>query len=142
MSKSIPCQGRKHNGGVCNNPASTNEPFCHQHRYQSARGNSDTSRLGSPVLATTQQSFSLFDYLDEPEALPAPVITSSPKGYDGVADTMPRQAIFRGRKVRIISYEGDNLFRLLDTDDSYRTVHRSAMKFLPDKPSKKQPKLV
>ena len=70
------------------------------------------------------------------------ITTNSPKGYDGMKDTMPRSAIFRDRKVRIVSYEGDNRFLVLDTDDSYRTVHRDSMTFLPSKPKKKQPTLI
>jgi len=84
----------------------------------------------------------LFNELEVSEE-PLPVInTNSPKGYDGKPDTMPRSAIFRNRKVRVISYESDNKFLILDTDDTYRTVHRDNMTFLPSKPKKKQPTLI
>jgi hypothetical protein len=38
---------------------------------------------------------------------------------------LPRYCIFRKRKVRIIAYEGANWFRIVDTDDTVRTIHRT-----------------
>lgn len=42
---------------------------------------------------------------------------------------IPRYAIFRDRKVRVVDYE-DGRFRIIDTDDSTRTVSRSQLKFI------------
>lgn len=42
---------------------------------------------------------------------------------------IPRYAIFRDRKVRIVDYEAGR-FRIIDTDDSSRTVVRSQLTFI------------
>jgi hypothetical protein len=47
---------------------------------------------------------------------------------------IPRYAMFRGRKVRIIEYNagGINPFRILDTDDTQRSVARQQLTFLKE----------
>jgi hypothetical protein len=119
------------------------DTHCASHRYQSRGYQAGTSRLSAsqPVLSA-QGSFDLFSDMDDDE-VEAPVSVSvSPKGYEGKPDTMPRYALFRGRKVRVISYEENSTFRILDTDDTYRTLPRSMMTFLPDKPKKQHSKLI
>lgn len=139
MSQLLPCQGRKANGGTCGNSSSKGSAYCHQHLYQSHAHQSGTSRSSLvPIVSSSQATFD-FDELIEDKPT---IITTSPKGYDGKPDTMPRNAIFRGRKVRVISYEGNNKFLVLDTDDSYRTVHRDNMTFTSNNLKPKQPKLL
>lgn len=61
-------------------------------------------------------------------------MTKSPD-KDRPADPLgniPRYAIFRNHKVRIVSYE-DNKFRILDTNDHIISVRRSQLRFLPEK---------
>jgi hypothetical protein len=47
---------------------------------------------------------------------------------------IPRYAMFRGRRVRIIDYDpgGLNPFRILDTDDTQRSVARTELTFLKE----------
>lgn len=47
---------------------------------------------------------------------------------------LPRYAMFRGRKVRILGYEAGafNPFRILDTDDTQRSVARQQLTFLKE----------
>lgn len=55
---------------------------------------------------------------------------------DPVEETnLPRYVIFRGKKVRVLGYtkgEGSvpSLFRILDTDDTQRSVRRSDLTFI------------
>ena len=49
---------------------------------------------------------------------------------------IPRYAMFRGRKVRVVEYLGDNKFQIVDTDDSTRSVYRGQITFLPDNAKK------
>ena len=43
----------------------------------------------------------------------------------------PTEAILMGRKVRVVSYEGDGRWLVLDWNDQYRSVHGADLKFLP-----------
>lgn len=44
--------------------------------------------------------------------------------------SIPRNAIYRGRRVRILHYEGDARFRVLCADDTQRTVCREQLVFV------------
>ena len=46
------------------------------------------------------------------------------------AQSIPRNALYRGRRVRILHYEGDGEFRILCADDSQRTVSREQLVFM------------
>ena len=45
---------------------------------------------------------------------------------------IPRYAMFRGRKVRVAEYLGDNKFRIIDTDDTERSVYRGQITFVKE----------
>lgn len=45
-------------------------------------------------------------------------------------DSVPRYAIYRNRKVRIVGYE-DGKFDIIDSRDQNRRVRRIDLKFLP-----------
>ena len=49
---------------------------------------------------------------------------------------IPRYAMFRGRKVRVVEYLGDDKFQIIDTDDSTRSVYRGQITLLPDNAKK------
>jgi hypothetical protein len=46
------------------------------------------------------------------------------------ARPLPRRALYRGRQVRVLGYEGDNVFRVLDHTDATHRVHRTRMTFV------------
>lgn len=58
-------------------------------------------------------------------------MTTSP-----LPDQVPRFAIFRGKKARIIGYE-DGKFEILDSRDNRRRVTRLQLKFLPQTEGRK-----
>jgi hypothetical protein len=120
----------------CRHYASSNSGYCSRHQYQSSHyqaGNVRSASSAPPLSA--QASFDLFDDIEATEEPPVASAIALP------AENYPRYAIFRGRKIRILHYEGDNRFRILDTDDTSRTLHRNDMTFIAEK-KKKQPKLV
>lgn len=41
----------------------------------------------------------------------------------------PRFAIYLGRKMRVLDYLGDNVWRLVDTDDTIRTCRTETVVF-------------
>ena len=43
----------------------------------------------------------------------------------------PKYALYRGHKVRVIQYERDSLFLILDQNDQYRRVHSRDLIFVP-----------
>lgn len=47
-----------------------------------------------------------------------------------MTEHFPRSAVVKGRgKVRVLSYEGDGMFRVLGPDDQVIRVHRDRMMF-------------
>ena len=45
---------------------------------------------------------------------------------------IPRYAMFRGRKVRVVEYLGNDKFQIVDTDDSTRSVYRGQITFVKE----------
>lgn len=52
-----------------------------------------------------------------------------------MSENIPKYAIFRGRKVRILYYDNSKSspFRILDRYDDQRDVRRNQLVFLPEK---------
>lgn len=52
-----------------------------------------------------------------------------------MSENIPKYAIFRGRKVRVLYYDSSKSspFRILDRYDDQRDVRRSQLIFLPEK---------
>lgn len=61
-----------------------------------------------------------------PEANP-PAASGDPLG------NIPRYAVFRGRRLRVLQYLGDDRFELLDRGDERRRLHRSQFTFVRSK---------
>lgn len=49
-----------------------------------------------------------------------------------VMDNFPRYAIYKGRKLRVLSYEGNDRFVLLDTADTRRLLPRRSFAFIQE----------
>ncbi len=47
--------------------------------------------------------------------------------------TFPTAALFRGKPARVLSYEGNGFFRILDYQDEYRLLQSFQFIFLPEK---------
>lgn len=48
----------------------------------------------------------------------------------------PPYGIFRGKRIKILYYEGDGKFRILESDDTQRTLRKSQFTFVK-RPKKK-----
>lgn len=124
-----------HRCSRCFNLIKPSEELCYIHKHTANLKSGEGVRMqrlpsSHPALAQPKHP-TLFG--DDEEDAHQEFLSDSPKGYEGRKDTMPRYAFFRGRKARVISYEGDGRFLILDSNDQQRTVLRQSIEFVAEK---------
>lgn len=52
---------------------------------------------------------------------------------DASSDNIPRYALYQGKRVRVIDYQGNGYFRILLSDDTMTNVKRERLTFVKGK---------